>query len=50
MIQERHFASIDEVLAHCETEVSAPHFRDYFQLDGITHLWTMGAADRTPLL
>lgn len=39
MIEERHFASINDVIVHCEKELSAPELRNLFHLDGITHLW-----------
>ncbi len=40
MIEEKHFTSIDDVLAHCEEEVSAIDAGGMFNFDGIEHLWT----------
>jgi len=40
MLYEKHFASIDDVLAELEKDVSSAHVCEFFSLDGITHLWT----------
>lgn len=40
MIEERHFASIDDVITHCEKELNGSELRNLLPLHGITHLWT----------